>query len=96
VFLPLRAIGAVALSLYLAHVALIAGIAQLGLHGAPPNPVVAWIILVPGMVLAGVLWWRFVGPGPVEWLIGAVTRRRPQTRHAGDPESPLAPLASRR
>ncbi len=36
---------------------------------------VRWLVIVPGMVVAGWLWWRFIGVGPVEWLLGWVTGR---------------------
>ena len=74
VFEPLRAIGAVALSLYLLHVALIALWVQTGMM-VTENDYVRWLVLVPGMVVVGWLWWRFIGVGPVEWLLGWVTGR---------------------
>ena len=73
-FEPLRAIGAVALSLYLLHVGIIAMWARAGYTGAD-NDLVSWLIIVPGMVLAAWLWWRFIGVGPVEYLLGWVTGR---------------------
>lgn len=79
VFLPLRAIGGVALSLYVLHVGLLA------LHG-PMRPAdndwLWWLAIVIGVVAAGWAWWRFVGPGPIEWLMGWVSgrpRRRQRT-----------------
>ena len=36
---------------------------------------VAWLVLVLGVPLVGILWWRFVGKGPLEWLIGVVSGR---------------------
>ena len=73
-FEPLRAIGAVALSLYLLHVAIIAIWVHTGWTVAV-NEIVSWLILVPGMVVTGWLWWRYVGVGPIEWLLGWVTGR---------------------
>lgn len=73
-FEPLRAIGAVALSLYLLHVGIIALWARTGWL-AEVNEIVSWLILVPGMVVAGWLWWRFIGVGPLEYLLGWVTGR---------------------
>jgi len=33
--------------------------------------------------LVGILWWRFVGKGPIEWLIGVVSGRyRPRRARA--------------
>ncbi|MCT9819134.1 hypothetical protein N3K63_02410 [Microbacterium sp. W1N] len=74
VFVPLRACGSVALSLYVVQVALIAWWSSQGLgwHGNHPVP---WLVLVPGLMVLGTLWWRFVGLGPVEWLMGVVTGR---------------------
>ncbi len=82
VFVPFRACGTVALSLYVVQVALIGWWARSGI-GYQHDDLLRWLILVPGLMLLGVLWWRFVGLGPVEWLIGAVTgryrrRRSPQ------------------
>ncbi len=74
VFEPLRAIGSVALSLYLLHVALIALWTSLG-FAVVDNDYVRLLLLVPAMVVAGWLWWRFIGVGPVEWLLGWVTGR---------------------
>lgn len=74
-FLPLRAIGSVALSLYVLQVGLIGLIAT----GSPildsASRLLIWVLIVIGVPLAGVLWWRFVGKGPLEWLIGIVSGR---------------------
>lgn len=79
VFEPLRACGQVALSLYLLHVAVIAlWISPSGLAGA--HPYLGWLVIVPGMILIGWLWWRFVGTGPVEWVMGWLTGRRKPLR----------------
>lgn len=76
---PLRASGQVALSLYLLHVAVIAlWIAQSG--PVIDNPFAGWLIVAPGMILGGWLWWRFVGTGPVEWIMGWFTGRRKPLR----------------
>jgi uncharacterized membrane protein YeiB len=75
VFEPLAACGQVALSLYVLHVALIALWAQE--NGRPVDNVwLGWMVIVPGMILVGWLWWRFVGIGPVEWVMGWLTGRR--------------------
>jgi uncharacterized protein len=75
VFVPLIACGQVALSLYLLHVGLIALWAQA--YGRPTeNFLPGWLVIVPGMILVGWLWWRFVGTGPVEWVMGWLTGRR--------------------
>lgn len=80
VFTPLRGCGHVALSLYLLHVALIAGFNVQ--YGRPPdNSYFGWVVIVPVMIAAGWAWWRYVGTGPVEWLLGFVTgRRKPLVR----------------
>ncbi|MGW9268257.1 acyltransferase family protein [Microbacterium sp. NPDC055599] len=78
-FTPLVACGQVALSLYLLHVGLIA--LWNGAYGRPAeNAWLGWLVIVPGMILVGWLWWRFVGTGPVEWAMGWVTGRRKQLR----------------
>lgn len=79
VFVPLRACGQLALSLYLLHVGLIA--LWNNVYGRPvENFYPGWLVIVPGMVLAGWLWWRFVGTGPVEWVMGWLTGRRKPLR----------------
>lgn len=75
VFEPLRAIGAVALSLYLLHVAMLGFWLQVGFDRGVSSDIVRWTVLVVVNVLAGWLWWRFIGVGPVEWLLGWVTGR---------------------
>lgn len=75
IFVPLIACGQVALSLYLLHVGLIALWARN--FGRPTeNFWPGWLVIVPGMILVGWLWWRFVGTGPVEWVMGWITGRR--------------------
>lgn len=74
IFLPFRASGTVALSLYVLQVALIGWWARSGV-GYQDNEYLRWLLLVPGLMVLAVLWWRFVGLGPIEWLIGAVTGR---------------------
>lgn len=74
IFVPLRACGQVALSLYLLHVALIA--LWNNAFGRPAeNFYPGWLVIVPGMILVGWLWWRFIGTGPVEWVMGWLTAR---------------------
>jgi uncharacterized membrane protein YeiB len=81
VFEPLRAIGAVALSLYLLHVAILALWSRTG-YTLVDSELLSWLIIVPGMVVAGWLWWRFIGVGPVEYLLGWVTGRPKKLRAA--------------
>lgn len=73
-FSPLRGIGQVALSLYLLHVGIIAWWAHT--IGRPQqNSLIGWLAVVVLPLLIGWLWWRFIGPGPVEWVLGWVTGR---------------------
>lgn len=74
VLLPLRACGTVALSLYVVQVALIAFWRWQGI-GYNGNEPLIWLILVPGLMCGGVLWWRFIGIGPIEWVIGVCSGR---------------------
>jgi len=75
VFAPLSAWGQVALSLYLLHVAIIAWWVR-AFDGRPHhNELLGWLSVVVLPLIVGWLWWRFVGPGPVEWLLGWVTGR---------------------
>lgn len=81
VFAPLRAWGQVALSLYLLHVGIIAWWAH-AFNGRPQqNSLIGWLAVVVLPLIIGWLWWRFVGPGPVEWVLRWVTGR-PKKRHA--------------
>lgn len=72
-FTPIRAVGAVALSLYVLHVGVLAF-----WRGVWPssNDYIGWLIVVPGMILVGWLWWRYVGAGPLERAMGLATGRR--------------------
>lgn len=73
-FAPLCIWGQLALSLYVLHVWIVSLWA--GSIGWPAsNMPVAWgsVVLVP--LAVAWLWWRFVGTGPVEWLMGAVSGR---------------------
>jgi uncharacterized protein len=74
VFLPFQAIGSVSLSLYVFQVAVVGLMAESGVRFGSTDPV-AWLVLVFGVPLLGILWWRFVGKGPIEWLIGVVSGR---------------------
>lgn len=76
---PFRAWGQLALSLYVLHVGLIAIWARA--VGYPEeNVILGWLLIVPGVALIGWAWWRWVGTGPVEWVIGLVTGRRKRLR----------------
>lgn len=72
-FVPLRALGSVSLSVYVLQVAVVAIMAwtPLGLD----NRWLEWFVLVVGVSAAGIVWWRFVGKGPIEWVIGVVSGR---------------------
>ena len=74
VFEPLRAIGATALSIYLFHVGLIALMTRWG-YVPIWDGYGQWAVIVIVVVAIGWLWWRFIGVGPVEWLLGWVTLR---------------------
>ncbi|WP_338144953.1 acyltransferase family protein [Cryobacterium adonitolivorans] len=74
VFLPFEAIGSISLSLYVFQVAVVAWMADNGISFGTTDPV-AWIVLVIGVPIVGILWWRFVGKGPIEWLIGVLSGR---------------------
>lgn len=74
VFLPFRAIGSVSLSLYVFQVGVVALMAASGIRFGSTDPV-AWLVLVLGVPMVGILWWRFLGKGPLEVLIGVFTGR---------------------
>lgn len=78
----LGAIGQVALSLYLLHVAVLWLWRAAGWHQYPDDPLL-FVLVAPVSLAIGWLWWRYVGTGPVEWLLGAVTGRRKSLRRAG-------------
>ena len=73
-FLPFQAIGSISLSLYVFQVGVVAAMAANGISFGSTDPV-AWLVLVIGVPIVGVLWWRFMGKGPIEWLIGVVSGR---------------------
>ena len=72
-FMPFRALGSVSLSVYVLQVGVVAIMALLpwGLE----NRWTEWLVLVVGVSAVGILWWRFVGKGPIEWAIGVVSGR---------------------
>jgi uncharacterized protein len=72
--IPIRSAGALSLSLYVAHVLFIAAVAVPVARDGGSHPLLWAAIVVGGMAL-GWLWWRFFGRGPLERLIGAITRR---------------------
>ena len=72
---PLVAVGTLSLSLYVLHVGVLALWAPGGVRPSV-NDYAGWLVVVPGTLLAGYLWWRLVGTGPLEWLMGLLTRRR--------------------
>ncbi|GAA4486022.1 heparan-alpha-glucosaminide N-acetyltransferase domain-containing protein [Microbacterium panaciterrae] len=74
VFAPVRVWGQLALSLYLLHVWIVS--LWMGSIGWPTaNVPLAWASIVILPLVVAWLWWRFVGTGPVEWLMGAVSGR---------------------
>jgi uncharacterized protein len=81
-FLPFQAIGSISLTLYVFQVGVVAVMSANGISYGTTDPV-AWLVLVLGVPLVGVLWWRFLGKGPIEWLIGVVSGRyRPRRARA--------------
>lgn len=84
VFLPFEAIGSISLSLYVFQVALVGWMAANGIRYGTTNPV-AWVVLVVGVPVLGILWWRFVGKGPIEWLIGVLSGRYRLRRSVASP-----------
>lgn len=79
IFAPFIACGQVALSLYLLHVWLIA--LWNTNYGRPvDNVYIGWLVIVPGVMAVGWLWARFIGTGPVEWLMGLISGRRKPLR----------------
>lgn len=72
-FTPFRALGTVSLSVYVLQVAVVAAMVAFAI--AVEGRWGAWLILVVGVSLVGILWWRFVGKGPIEWLLGVVSGR---------------------
>lgn len=75
IFAPLRVWGRLALSLYLLHV----WIVSLWMHGIGGYPAqnipIGWATIVVLPLVVAWLWGRFVGTGPVEWIMGAVSGR---------------------
>lgn len=98
VVIPFTAWGQLSLSLYLLHVGLIA--VWNSTYGRPDsNLYLGWLVIVPGVSLIGWLWWRFVGTGPVEWLMGVAIGRRKRWRRADASEraelTPAPPSVSK-
>lgn len=79
VFTPFRAWGRIALSLYVLHVGLIAW--WLTNVGYPvQNDYLPWMLVLPGVLVIGWLWVRWIGTGPVEWVMGLLTGRPKRLR----------------
>ncbi|PPH24659.1 acyltransferase family protein [Rathayibacter toxicus] len=74
--LPFRAVGSLALSVYVLQVAVVAVFAKAKLGYGVDLPA-AFFLFVGGVWAAGVLWWRYGGLGPIEWITGQLTRRVP-------------------
>ena len=74
VFVPFEAIGSISLSLYVFQVAVVGWMSANGISFGTTDPL-AWVVLVFGVPMVGILWWRFVGKGPIEWLIGVLSGR---------------------
>ncbi|QHC60138.1 DUF418 domain-containing protein [Rathayibacter sp. VKM Ac-2760] len=76
VLTPFRAAGSLALSVYVLQVGVVAAFAAAGLGYVVDSPG-PFLLLVLGVWGLAVLWWRFAGTGPLEWLIGRLTRLVP-------------------
>jgi len=74
VFAPLRIWGQLALSLYLLHVWVVSLWAT-SIGWPTANMPFGWASVVLAPLAIAWLWWRYVGTGPVEWLMGAVSGR---------------------
>ncbi|HMR50689.1 MAG TPA: heparan-alpha-glucosaminide N-acetyltransferase domain-containing protein [Arachnia sp.] len=85
-FTPVRLLGRVALSLYVLHVTLIHFWLLSDWPASPYSPLL-WLSVVVGVPVVGLLWWQFVGTGPLEWLLGAVTGRRKPLLRARRPRA---------
>jgi uncharacterized protein len=72
-FTPLRALGTVSLSVYVLQVGVVAVMARFAIP--LEGRWAAWLILVVGVSIVGILWWRFVGKGPIEWMLGILSGR---------------------
>lgn len=73
---PVRATGALALTAYVLHVALIALAMRVG---APRTPYEHWVVYGGGILLGTLVvcwvWWQLLGKGPIERAMGLVTDR---------------------
>ncbi|HWG94556.1 MAG TPA: heparan-alpha-glucosaminide N-acetyltransferase domain-containing protein [Mycobacteriales bacterium] len=69
---PLAAAGSMPLTLYCAHLVVLALVAASGLA---PDPLLLWLAQVVLLVAAAAAWRRRVGRGPLEAGVAAVTRR---------------------
>lgn len=83
----IRDIGRVALTLYVVHVLFIAAYADnhirtTGMSRPMDDVWWAWALTVIVIPLWGMLWWRTVGVGPVEWLLNLLEGRPKHPRHA--------------
>ena len=94
VFEPLRAIGATALSLYLFHVGLLALMTRWG-YAPIWDGYAQWAVIVIGVTVLAWLWWRFIGVGPVEWVLGWVTLR-PKRWRRDRGKTPSEPASANR
>ncbi|WP_068262485.1 DUF418 domain-containing protein [Janibacter limosus] len=79
VLMPVRAVGAMALTAYVLHVCLIALAQRSVLVEDPRAPYEHWLLYGGGILVITVLacwaWWRLLGKGPIERAMGLVTDR---------------------
>jgi hypothetical protein len=85
-FVPLRIVGTLALSIYVLQVAVVAWIA----HPYPAdmgetNYYLLSALIVVVVPAVGVVWWYFLGLGPIERVMGLVTGRRTVTGRRREP-----------
>ena len=97
VFAPLKVWGRHALSLYLLHVGLIAWWVNTHERMLPTSfDPAGWAMVVILPLVLAWCWDRWVGTGPVEWLMGRVTLRPKPLRPARVPASALPEEAAAR
>lgn len=77
IFMPLRVIGTLALSIYVLQVGVVAVIALYDVELRPSSAGVGLALatlIVIGVPALGALWWYFLGDGPIERLVRLATR----------------------
>jgi hypothetical protein len=82
VFLPLRGIGSLALSIYVLQVGVVAliGLSQPSLS-LPGNHYLLAAAIIIGVPAVGLIWWAFLGTGPIERAMRFITGRQFSRKH---------------